>query len=39
MIFSNACEFLRKKAIKNCVVKAEDCESLDSVVSQDEEQK
>lgn len=39
MTFSNACEFLRKKAIKNCVVKAEDCESLDSVVSQDEEQK
>ena len=39
MTFSNACEFLRKKAIKNCVVNAEDCESLDSVVSQDEEQK
>lgn len=39
MTFSNACEFLRKKAIKNCVVKAEDCESLDSVISQNEEQK
>lgn len=39
MTFSNACEFLRKKAIKNCVVKAEDCESLDSATSQTEEQK
>lgn len=39
MTFSNACEFLRKKAIKNCVVKAEDCESLDSATSQNEEQK
>lgn len=38
MTFSNACEFLRKKAIKNCVVKAEDCESLDSATSQTEEQ-
>ncbi len=39
MTFSNACEFLRKKAIKNCVVNAEDCESLDSATSQTEEQK
>lgn len=39
MTFSNACEFLRKKAIKNCVVNAEDCELLDSATSQTEEQK
>ena len=39
MTFSNACEFLRKKAIKNCVVKAEDFELLDSATSQTEEQK
>ena len=38
MTFSNACEFLRKKAIKNCVVKAEDFELLDSATSQTEEQ-
>lgn len=38
MTFSNACEFLRKKAIKNCVVKAEDFELLDSATSQNEEQ-
>lgn len=38
MTFSNACEFLRKKAIKNCVVKAEGFESLDSATSQTEEQ-
>ncbi len=38
MTFSNACEFLRKKAIKNCVVKAEDLELLDSATSQTEEQ-
>ena len=38
MTFSNACEFLRKKAIKNCVVKAEDLELLDSATSQNEEQ-
>ena len=39
MTFSNACEFLRKKAIKNCVVNAEDFELLDSATSQTEEQK
>ena len=39
MTFSTACEFLRKKAIKNCVVNAEDCELLDSATSQTEEQK
>ncbi|MBR4998537.1 MAG: DUF975 family protein [Clostridia bacterium] len=39
MTFSTACEFLRKKAIKNCVVNAEDCELLDSAISQTEEQK
>lgn len=38
MTFSNACEFLRKKAIKNCVVKAEDFELLDSATSQTEDQ-
>jgi hypothetical protein len=39
MTFSNACEFLRKQAIKNCVVNAEDFELLDSATSQTEEQK
>lgn len=37
MTFSNACEFLRNQAINNGVVKAEDCESLDSATSQTEE--
>lgn len=37
MTVSKACEFLTKQAINNGVVKAEDCESLDSATSQTEE--